>query len=72
MVDVVGSGGANIEVQADVSSSDGDLTTVPVPNIFQSIPSICEGILENNLRRQSPLSASLILNDMHASYLTHV
>jgi len=50
MVDVVGSGGANIGVQAEVSSSDGELTTVPVPDIFQSIPAICEMILENNLK----------------------
>ncbi len=52
MLEVVGSGGANIGLEHDVSSSGGELTTVPVPNIFQSIPTICEAILENNLKGQ--------------------
>lgn len=50
MVDLVGSGGSNVEVAQDVSSSQERITTVPVPDIFRSIPAACEAILENNLR----------------------
>ena len=52
LVEMVGSSGVNIGLEHDVSSSGGELTTVPVPNIFQSIPTICEAILENNLKGQ--------------------
>ena len=44
---------ADPALQPEASSSGRELTSVPVPDIMHSIPSICENVLLGNLRCQS-------------------
>lgn len=41
---------ADPELQPEASSSGRDLSTVPIPDVKESIPSVCEAIMLSNLK----------------------